>query len=144
MKFAIERDSYIHLGCKFNCKGRFTLKTGSVINQYCHLDNRGIIEIGEYVSIAPRVQLVSADHDLYSKECVGRSAPIIIGDYCFIGYGATILSPCNMEKGSALGAASLLKGNTEAYHLYIGLPAKKGKQRPSELNYIMNYDRLFH
>lgn len=144
MKFDIEGDSYIHLGCRFTCKSNFVLKQGSVINQYCHIDNNGGIEIGRHVSISPQVKLLSADHNLYSERCEGRAAPIVISDYCFIGFGAMVLSPCTMEIGSALGANSLLKGSAEAYYLYLGSPAKKRNKRPSGLNYTMNYDRLFH
>lgn len=144
MKFEIGSGSYIHLGCRFNCKNYFSIGTNSVINQYCQLDNRGGIFIGNNVSMAPESKLITADHDLYSSDCAGRNNPIHIGDFCFLGYGATILSPCTMEIGSALGANSLLKGRAEAYYLYLGLPAKKSKKRPDDLNYIMNYDRLFH
>jgi acetyltransferase-like isoleucine patch superfamily enzyme len=144
MKFKIGPNSYIHLGCHFNCKDHFLLGENSVINQYCHIDNRGGIYIGNNVSIAPDSKLITADHDLYSSDCAGRSNPIHIEDYCFIGYGAIILSPSYMEIGSALGAHSLLKGRSEAYYIYLGLPAKKGKKRPEVLNYTMNYDRLFH
>ena len=144
MKFEIGSGSYIHLGCHFNCKGRFLMGKNSVINQYCHLDNRGFIYLGNNVSIAPKSNLITADHDLYSSDCSGRSYPINIQDYCFLGYGSTILAPCNMEIGSALGASSLLRGTTEPYYLYLGLPAIKTKKRPEDLSYKMNYDRLFH
>lgn len=144
MKFKIESDSYIHLGCQFNCKGHFYMGTGSVINQYCHLDNRGGIIIGNHVSIAPKCKLITADHDLFDPQCKGRNGSIQIEDYCFIGYGAMILFPSIMKIGSALGAASLLKGDTEEYYLYVGIPSIKKKVRPSPLNYTMNYDRLFN
>jgi acetyltransferase-like isoleucine patch superfamily enzyme len=144
MKFQIKKNSYIHLGCRFNCKNHFSIESNSVINQYCHIDNRGGVKIGENVSIAPYTKLITADHDVYDKFCKGRNEPIIIEDYCFIGFGATILGPTTMKIGSALGANSLLKGGTEAYSVYLGLPAKITKTRPSDLNYTMNYDRLFH
>lgn len=144
MKFDVGEKSYIHLGCRFNCKGNFRMGKNSVINQYCHLDNRGGIIIGDNVSIAPECKLVTADHDLYHPNCLGRSSPITIEDYCFIGYGALILAPTLMQKGSALGAVSMLKGNTDAYYLYVGSPCIKKKIRPQQLNYTMDYDRLFN
>lgn len=144
MKFEIGKNSYIHLGCRFNCKGHLSIASDSVINQYCHIDNRGGIQIGSNVSIAPYSRLITADHDIYQVNCIGRIAPIIIEDYCFIGFGATILAPSHMKKGSVLGASSLLKAETEAYFVYFGLPAKKTRFRSENLNYKMNYDRLFH
>lgn len=144
MKFDIGEKSYIHLGCRFNCKNLFKMGRGSVINQYCHLDNRGGIIIGDNVSIAPQSKLITADHDLYHLNCIGRSAEILIEDYCFVGYGATILAPSLMKNGSVIGANSLLKGVTEAYYLYVGNPCIKKKIRPQTLNYTMDYDRLFN
>lgn len=144
MKFKIAKNTYIHLGCRFNCIGHFSICSDSVINQYCHIDNRGGIKIGENVSVAPYSRLITADHDIYHPHCSGRNGEIIIDDYCFIGFGATLLAPSHMKKGSVLGASSLLKGDTEAFFVYFGLPAKKTKRRPEHLNYRMNYDRLFH
>lgn len=144
MKFKIEDDSYIHLGCNFNCKGHFSMASNSVINQYCHIDNRGGIVIGENVSLAPYSKLITADHDVYHPNCLGRAAAIKIDDYCFVGFGAMLLAPAHMKEGSVLGASSLLKGKTEAYFVYLGSPARKTKSRIGNLSYKMNYDRLFH
>ncbi|WP_051291105.1 acyltransferase [Pedobacter glucosidilyticus] len=143
MKFQIGKKSFINLGCKFNCKGNFYLGDFSVINQGSHLDNRGIIFIGNNVSIGPQVKIITADHDLFSENCVGRQKKIEIDDYVFIGYNATLIGNAKMSKGSALGASSLLNRPVEPYCLFVGNPAVKKKIRPSNLNYKMDYNRLF-
>src|SRR5215217_2251929 len=91
MKFKIGKGSSINLGCRFNTPGLFELKENSIINQFCHIDNRGGIIIGNNVSISPKVSLVSADHDVNDKDCPGRTGTIILEDYVFVGYSAIIL-----------------------------------------------------
>jgi len=144
MGFKIGKGSSILLGCRFNTSGLFIIKENSTINQFCHLDNRGGIEIGNNVSISPKVSLITADHDLNSKGFIGRSAAIIIEDYVFVGYGAIVLKNCHLKIGSVLGAASLLAHSTESYGIYMGVPAKLIKYRMKDFDYTCNYKRLFN
>ena len=144
MHFTIENNRYIHLGCRFNCKASFVLKKNSTINQYCHIDHRGGVFIGENVSIGPQVKLITADHDLTHINGIGREKPIYIKDYVFIGHSALILGETLLNIGSAVGANGVFTGNTEPFGIYIGNPAKLKNKRPQNLCYVMNYDRLLH
>lgn len=144
MGYKIGSKSSIHLGCRFNCIGRFEMKDHSTVNQYCHLDNRGGIVIGNNVSISPGVSLVTADHDINHEQFAGRIAPIYIEDYVFIGYRAVVLKNCTLKEGSSLGAMSLLVKSTELYGIYFGVPATLVKYRNKVLRYRADYKRLFH
>ena len=57
----------------------------SVINQRCRLDARGFITIGENVSISPEVHIITADHDIATDDIGGRTRPVTIGDFVFVG-----------------------------------------------------------
>lgn len=144
MKFTIAKGASIHLGCKFACAKHFVLGENSTINQNCHIDNRGGISIGANVNIASRCAFISADHLLDSTTFEGRNRPIAIEDYCFLGYGVTVLGGVKLAEGCVVGAGSLVNKNTESYVLYAGNPAKKIKERIKNLNYQTNYRRLFH
>jgi maltose O-acetyltransferase len=144
MKFKIEGGASIHIGCKFSCKQYFKLGANSTINQNCHLDNRGGISIGMNVSIAARCAFITADHIMDSESFEGRNREIIIDDYVFMGYGATVLGGINLSKGSVIGACSLVTKDTEAFSINAGTPAKQIKMRNSNLSYSTNYKRLFH
>lgn len=144
MNFNIGKGSSIHLGCRFNSSGLFTMKENSTINQFCHIDNRGGIEIGNNVSISPRVSLITADHDLNDEQCTGRLGLINIEDFVFVGYSAVILKNCTLKHGSVLGAGSLLMQSTEAFGIYFGTPAQFKKTRIRTLHYNGSYKRLFH
>lgn len=143
MKFEVSDNVAIHMGVKFLSRHYFKIGKNSVINQDCLIDNRGGIEIGENVTLSHRVLLVSADHDIHADDFSGRNRPIKMGNYVFIGAGAIVLGGVSMEKGSVLGAGSVLTKCTGEKEMFLGVPAKYIKQRESSLNYEQNYRRMF-
>ena len=54
-----------------------------------------------------------------------RTEEVKVGDYCIIGSNSVVLPGAKMERGSALGALSLLKGVAGPYEVFGGSPAKK-------------------
>jgi len=144
MHFEIGKGSSIHLGCHFNTPGLFVMKNNSTINQFCHIDNRGGIEIGNNVSISPKVSLVTSDHDLNDVKGAARVDPIVIEDYVFIGYDALVLRGCTLKFGSVIGAKSLVNKSTTAYGIYFGIPAKFSSTRIKNFDYSGSYKRLLH
>lgn len=144
MKFKIGKGSSIHLGCKFTAVTEFYMGKNSTINQYCRIDNRGGITINDNVSISPCVNLITADHDVHTINCVGRQKEIFIKDHVFIGSDAMVLPGVIMEEGSVLGAKSLLTKSTIAFGIYTGLPAQFKANRRTDLDYQASYIRWFH
>ncbi|MGI4022343.1 MAG: acyltransferase [Janthinobacterium lividum] len=144
MGFKIGKGSSIHLGCQFTAVTAFYMGKNSTINQYCRIDNRGGITLGENVSISPYVKLITADHDIYTVDCTGRQKEIVIKDFVFIGSDAMVLPGVIMEKGTVLGAKSLLTKSTIAFGIYTGLPAQLKANRPTNINYNASYIRWFH
>lgn len=144
MGFIIEKGASIHLGCKFNGSKNFYLGKNSTINQFCRIDNRGEIRVGNNVSISPYVKLLTADHDINHPEAIGRERSIIVEDYVFIGADAMVLGGLKMGMGSVLGAKSLLTRSTEPFSIYFGIPAEYKKTRNKNLSYSVSYLRWFH
>lgn len=82
------------------------------INMNCVFLDCNKITIGHHCLIAPSVQIYTAYHPLCAKErfandsnwAVSRSAPVKIGNYCWIGGGSIILpgveigNPCRVIK----------------------------------------------
>jgi len=143
MKFTIENNAAIHLGVKFLARRNFKIGKYSVINQDCLIDNRGGITIGNNVTLSHRVQLVSADHNIHTDDFQGRSRPIVIEDFVFIGVSAIVLGGVTMEKGSVLGAGSVLTKSSGPKEVFIGIPAKYIIHRESSLVYQQDYKRIF-
>jgi acetyltransferase-like isoleucine patch superfamily enzyme len=143
MGFDIGRRSFIFMGAQFDCRNGFSLGDHAVINERCRLDNRGTLHIGSNVSISSEVCILTADHDPQSESFAGRNRPVEIADYSFIGTRALILPGCNIGRGAIVAAGSVVSKNVEPFAIVAGNPAKVIGQRPENLNYELDYGRLF-
>ena len=143
MAFEIGKRSFIFMGANFDCRGGFSLGDHSVINERCRLDNRGTLRIGSNVSISSEVCILTADHDARSESFVGRNRAVEIDDYAFIGTRALILPACKIGRGAIVAAGSLVTKSVEPFTIVAGNPAKVIGRRPQDLNYQLDYGRLF-
>lgn len=143
MKYRIGRGSYIFMDAWFDGRGHFEMGCNSVINQKCHLDNRGGIQIGDNVSISSEVCILTADHDMRSPDNAGRERPVHIHDYVFIGTRATILPGVTLGEGAVVGAGSVVTKDVPPYTMVAGIPARKIGERPTGMRYSASYNRLF-
>ena len=127
----------------FDTRGKFTLGDNSIINQKCRLDNRGILTIGNNVSISAEVCILTADHDIQSPDFRGYEQPVIIEDYVFVGTRAMILPGVILGKGAVVAAGAVVTRSVEPYTIVAGVPARPIGTRQTELDYTHLYDRLF-
>lgn len=144
MNFSLRKETSILMGVSFDQKGGLVLGENSIINQNCRLDTRGNIEIGNRVSISANVIILTVDHDIYSVDCKGRAAPVVIEDYVFIGTKAMILKGVTIGKGAVVSAGAVVTKSIPPYEIWGGVPAKKIGERRQNLDYIFSYRRLLH
>ena len=78
------------------------------INRGCILQAFGGITIGNSVSISHRCNIISGGHDVNSPTFEGDHQPIVIGDYVWIGVGATILKGVTIGKGAVVAAGYII------------------------------------
>ena len=95
------------------------------IQQGCTFFDRGGITIGNDVFIAPKVNLITINHD---SDPENRSAtygrPIVIEDKVWIGINSTILPGVTVGYGSIVGANSVVTQDVSPYTVVGGNPAK--------------------
>ncbi len=105
-----------------------------------HIDCTNQISIGRYSTVAGyRSQLLTHSIDLLENR--QDSAPIVIGEYTFVGTNSVILGGCILPSYSVLSAKSLLnKAFTEQWKLYGGVPAKMLTDIPREAKYFSRAD----
>lgn len=115
----------------------------SIINQNCCLDNRGVLTIGDNVSISSEVCILTADHDLQSPLFEGRIHPVTIEDYVFIGTRAMILPGVKLGKGCAVAAGAIVTKNVAPFTIVAGIPANPIGKRIQQLEYNCFYPRSF-
>ena len=82
------------------------------------------IEIGDDVTLAPRVHVLA--HDASTKKSLGytRIGQITIGNRVFIGASAIILPGVIIGDDVIVGAGSVVSSNIPSGHLVAGNPAK--------------------
>lgn len=91
------------------------------------LSDRGNITIGNRVSIAPRVTLVTSSHPNHSRTRgfapVSRG-PIVIEDDAWLGAGCVILPGVRIGRGAVVGANSVVSQDVAPLHVVAGQPAR--------------------
>lgn len=137
----IGKYSRIGIGTVVIYPSQISLGDHCIINEYCFLDGRGTLKIGNNTSISVYCKIISASHNLTSDNFTYQTHPIVIDDYVFIGTGAIILEGTHLGKGCAIGAGGVAKGDYEPNSIYTGNPLRKVKDRHSnyEYNLIQNY-----
>ena len=143
MGFKIGKGSTIFMNCKFDCAKGLLIGDNSVINANCRLDSRGTLHIGDNVSISQDVIFLTADHNDDWLGVTGREKRILVEDYVFIGTRAMVLPGVIIQKGAIIGAGSIVTRDVKFLNVVAGAPARKINIRPENLNYTINYKRLF-
>lgn len=109
------------------CPERIKIGIGSApgLGFGCYIQGRNGIEIGDYVLVAPKVNIISANHD---PEDVSRhldAPPIKVGSYSWLGVGATILPGVQIGPHTVVAAGAVVtKSSPEGYCILAGVPAK--------------------
>jgi acetyltransferase-like isoleucine patch superfamily enzyme len=143
MRFEIGEHSYIFTGARFDGRDNFRLGNNSTINERCRLDNRGGLTIGQNVSISAETCILTADHNPHDSTFAGRNRAVVIEDYVFIGTRALILPGVTLGRGSVVGAGSVVTRDVGQLSVVAGSPARQIGERNPDLNYEINYHRLF-
>lgn len=91
------------------------------------LAQQGMLVIGDRVSIAPRVTLVTSSHPNASR--IRPFAPVQVGrlvleDDVWIGAGAVILPGVTIGRGAVVGALAVVAQDVAPLHVVAGQPAR--------------------
>jgi len=90
----------------------------------CHLSSKAALEVGDRVWIGPGSRVFDADqHDL-DADRRQQTAPVRIGDHCWIAADVTILRGVEIGEQSVVGTRSLVTRSLPAHSLAYGNPAE--------------------
>jgi acetyltransferase-like isoleucine patch superfamily enzyme len=91
------------------------------------LADRGNLTIGDRVSIAPRVTLVTSSHPNLSRIrdfAPVAQGPIVIEDDAWLGTGCVILPGVRIGRGAVVGAHAVVQHDVSPLHVVAGQPAR--------------------
>lgn len=108
----------------------------SAITHRHTIDCTSTVTIGRFSTFAGfGSQLLT--HSVDIERSRQTSAPVRIGDYCFVSTDAVVLGGSTLPDYCVLAAKSLLNKNfTETHQLYGGVPAQPIKSLPAEWKYF--------
>lgn len=122
---------------------------GIVIGNYIHvavfasLIGRGRITLNDFCGISSRVSIYSSSDDFSGAVMTGPMVPeeftdvthadITIGRHAIVGSGSILLPGAILREGVAVGALSLVRGECEAFGVYVGSPARFVRERKRDL-----------
>ncbi len=91
------------------------------------LVDRNNLTIGDRVSVAPRVTVVTSSHPNNSHIrgfAPVRQGPVVIEADAWIGAGAVILPGVRVGRGAVVGANAVVTGDVPPLHVVAGQPAR--------------------
>jgi acetyltransferase-like isoleucine patch superfamily enzyme len=113
-----------------------------IVGEHSAITHRHLIDctnsvvIGKFTTVAGfQSQIITHRIDIEKNR--QTSAPVRIGDYCFVGTNCVLLGGSVLPDFCVLGAKSLLnKTFTESYQLYGGVPARAIEKLSPDCEYF--------
>lgn len=129
----------------------FCIISGTVkIGEYCHVTPMCLLAGGtpgiilqDFVTLAYGVKVFSQSDD-YSGQTMTNSliptkykneykATVILEKFSIIGANATIMPGVIVAEGCSIGAMALILKSTTSWGIYVGIPAKRVRERSKEM-----------
>jgi len=129
----IAPDCGIRAGLRVNGGVNVALESGVFLNHDVSLQADALISIGRNSQVGSGSHLITADHELGGPDRrVGTdtSAPIVIGEGCWIGVGVIILPGVTIGSGCLIAAGAVVTKDCAANTLYAGVPARAVRELP--------------
>ncbi len=128
--------------------GKISLGSHIHISAYCALYGAKGIILKDYTGLSPRTTIFSAMDDfsgnyligpLHPNECTKVTGGVVkIEQFVQVGCGCVIFPNLTISEGSVVGTMSLVNKSLDSWGIYVGVPAKKVKDRDKGLLQFIN------
>ena len=101
---------------------------GTYVNRGCVFDALAPIEIGDNCALGIEVMLLTSFHDLGGtgrRAGALRSAPVSLGNGCWLGSRAVVLPGVRIGDGVVIAAGAVVTRDCAADGVYAGVPARR-------------------
>lgn len=120
--------------------GLFVGKTTN-INPGCMMDTRGgSITIGDFVDIAPEVNIWTLEHALNDSDFISTGGSVVIEDFVWIANRAILLPGVTIGKGAVVASGAVVTKDVPPWAIVGGVPAKIIGARNPEQNFRKPYN----
>jgi acetyltransferase-like isoleucine patch superfamily enzyme len=103
----------------------FNTAPGVSISNYIFASREAPLEVGSFCAIASGVCIGTFNHDVHSIDKYTTKGPVSIGDYCWIGANAVVLSGVVLGEHTTVAAGAIVTKSFPDGHCIIGgSPAK--------------------
>ena len=123
--------------------GNITLGSNIHIAAYCALYGTFGIEMEDYTGLSPRCTIFSATDDFSGDYLISpmveqsktnvTGGKVLIKKYSQIGANCVIMPNLTIGEGVTVGTMSMVNKSSENWSIYVGIPAKKIKERKKGL-----------
>lgn len=103
---------------------------GVVVHRHVLLDDRGGIQLGDGASVSDFANIYSHSHDIVEGRDV-ETPVTVIGAGARITYHATVMSGVHIAENTMIGSFGVATRDTEPNAVYVGIPAKKVRDKPT-------------
>jgi dTDP-4-amino-4,6-dideoxy-D-glucose acyltransferase len=110
---------------------------------YSSLIGMGKIILSDFSNLSSRVSIYSSNDDYSGVTMTNPTIPsqytgvthadVYLGKHVIVGAGSIILPGVTLAEGTSLGAFSLVTKSTQPWSVYVGIPAKRIKERSQKL-----------
>jgi acetyltransferase-like isoleucine patch superfamily enzyme len=98
------------------------------LQPYTIIYGGGGVTIGNNVRIAAHCMIVGSNHEFRDRNKLIRkqgqtASGVTIEDDVWLGGGVKVVDGVTLQKGCVIGAGAVVTKSTEAYGIYVGIPA---------------------
>lgn len=132
--FPIGEGSTIMMGFRLRKMTGLTIGKCSNVNPDCMLDTRGgSITIGNFVDIAPEVNIWTLEHDLQHPDFPSAGGPVVVEDYAWLANRVVVLPGVRIGTGAVVATGAVVTKDVPAWAIVGGVPAKViGQRNPDQ------------
>ena len=116
---------------RVNIKYPWNLEIGDSawIGEGVWIDSLAMVSIGEDVCLSQGCVVETGNHDWSSPRFELMVKPVVIEEGAWAAVGSLLLPGSKLASHAVLGGGSVLSGETEAYGIYVGNPARRVGRR---------------